>query len=66
MWRVPSEKATSKKWSHQTSLRFGQNLYACGQPITRGVAAMDSSFDLVRTLKSVRRNQEPMEKPPIN
>ncbi|KAL9975261.1 hypothetical protein ACROYT_G012405 [Oculina patagonica] len=36
----------SMQWSHDTSPRPGQDLYACAQPITRGVAAMDSCFVL--------------------
>ena len=36
-----------KQWSHNTCPRFGQNLYACAQLITRGVAAIDSCFGLV-------------------
>ena len=34
--------------TQNTSPRLGQNLYACAQPITGGVAAMDSCFGLVR------------------
>ncbi len=37
------------QWTHDTSPRPGQDLYACAQPNTRGVAAMDSCFVLVRT-----------------
>ncbi|KAL9969802.1 hypothetical protein ACROYT_G022061 [Oculina patagonica] len=37
------------QWSHDTSPRSGQDLYAWAEPITRGVAAMDSCFVLART-----------------
>ena len=35
------------QWPHDPSPRFGQNVYACAQPVTCGVVAMGSCFGLL-------------------
>ena len=47
MYTVHEKKSSNSKWSHYTYPRFGQKLYACAQPVIRGVV-MDSCFGHIR------------------